>query len=230
MAQQVESARRVPLSRDRVLRAAVALADEIGIESLSMRKLAQQLGVVPMALYKHVANKEQLLDGMVDVVVGEVDPPVRGSDWKSAVRQRILSARRTLRRHRWASQVIESRTTPTPVVLEYMDSMIGMFRDGGFSVDLTHHVMHALGSRMMGFTQELFDDSASSDAETPPAVSHEMADKYPYITEMAMARAHDAESAVGPGCDDQFEFEFALDLLLDGFERLHRQGWTSTEH
>ena len=157
---RLEAPRRVPLSRDRVLRAAVALADDAGIESLSMRKLAQELGVVPMALYKHVANKEELLDGMVDVVVGEIDPPVHGTDWKSAVRQRILSARRALLRHPWASRVLESRTNPTPLVLGYMDSMIGMFRAGGFSVDLTHHVMHTVGSRIFGFTQELFDDYA----------------------------------------------------------------------
>jgi AcrR family transcriptional regulator len=211
-----------------VLRAAVALADDAGIESLSMRKLAQELGVVPMALYKHVANKEELLDGMVDVVVGEIDPPIRSTDWKSAVRQRILSARQALLRHSWASRVIESRTTPTRVVLEYMDSMIGMFRVGGFSVDLTHHVMHALGSRMLGFTQELFDDSQTVDPETQAVMFREMAGRYPYVAEIAMAAAHDGESIVGQGCDDQFEFEFALDLLLDGFERLRQQGWTSS--
>src|SRR6266849_4880777 len=128
MAQKLEAPRRVPLSKDRVLRAAVALADGSGIEALSMRNLAQELGVVPMALYKHVANKEELLDGMVDVIVGEIDPRVSGTDWKSAVRQRILSARQALLRHPWASRVIESRTTPTPVLLEYMESLIGMFR------------------------------------------------------------------------------------------------------
>ena len=127
-----------------------------------MRNLAQELGVVPMALYKHVANKEELLDGMVDVIVGEIDPPTHGADWKDAVRQRILSARQALLRHRWASQVIESRTHATPVVLDYMNSLIGMFRAGGFSVDLTHHVMHALGSRMWGFTQEVFPDAATT--------------------------------------------------------------------
>jgi AcrR family transcriptional regulator len=100
MAQQTRAVRRAPLSRDRVLRAAVAFADESGIESLSMRKLAHELGVVPMALYKHVASKEELLDGMVDVVIAEIDPPLRGTDWKTAVRQRVLSARRALLRHR----------------------------------------------------------------------------------------------------------------------------------
>jgi len=208
-----------------VLRAAVALADEAGIDSLSMRKLAQELGVVPMALYKHVANKEQLLDGMVDVVVGGIDPPVHGTDWKSAVRQRILSARQALLRHPWASRVIESRAVPTPVVLEYMDSIIGMFRAGGFSVDLTHHVMHAMGSRVLGFTQELFDDSQSVDPALQAAMFSELAGRYPYVAEIAMAAAHAGDSVVGQGCDDQFEFEFALDLLLDGFERLRQLGW-----
>jgi AcrR family transcriptional regulator len=180
-----------------------------------------------MALYKHVANKDQLLDGMVDVVVGEIDPPAPGSDWKSAVRHRILSARRALLDHSWAAQVVQSRARPTPAVLAYMDSMIGMFRTGGFSVDLTHHVMHALGSRMMGFTQELFDASPSPDPQAQAVVDPADAGKFPYVTELALAVAHDGESVVGQGCDDQFEFEFALDLLLDGFERLRRQGWAS---
>ncbi|OEJ37469.1 TetR family transcriptional regulator [Streptomyces agglomeratus] len=227
MTQQAEAARRPPLSRDRVLRAAIALADEAGIESLSMRKLAQELGVVPMALYKHVANKEQLLDGMVDVVVGEIEPPDPGSDWKGAVRRRILSARRALIGHPWAAQVIQSRPRPTPVVLAYMDSVIGMFRTGGFSVDLTHHVMHALGSRMLGFTQELFDASSGPEPDAPAPASAGDAGQYPYVAELAGAVAHEEGSVVGGGCDDQFEFEFSLDLLLDGFERLRRQGWTS---
>ena len=230
MVQLAHSVRRVPLSRDRVLRAAVALADTGGIESLNMRGLAQELGVVPMALYKHVANKEQLLDGMVDVIVGEIHAPVSGSDWKSDVRRRILSARQALLRHSWASRVIESRPAPTPVVMAYLDSVIGMFRTGGFSVDLTHHVMHTLGSRIWGFTQELFNNPPNVAPETQAAMLHEMTEKYPYAAELAIAVAHDDASVVGSGCDDQFEFEFALDLLLDGFERLQQQGWTSTDH
>jgi AcrR family transcriptional regulator len=227
MAQQVDAVRRAPLSRDRVLRAAVALADQAGIQALSMRNLAQELNVVPMALYKHVANKEQLLDGMVDVIVGEIDPPASGTDWKSAIRQRILSARRALLRHSWASRVIESRPNPTPVVLDYLNSIIGMFRAGGFSLDLTHHVMHALGSRMWGFTQELFPTSPNLDPQAQAVMLREMAARYPHIVEMATAGTHDEASVVGQGCDDQSEFEFALDLLLDGFERLHQQRWTS---
>jgi AcrR family transcriptional regulator len=228
MVQQLDGARRAPLNRDRVLHAAVALADHSGVESVSMRNLAQELGVVPMALYKHVANKEELLDGMVDVIVGEIDPPADGTDWKSAIRQRILSARRALLRHPWSWRVIESRPKPTLVVLDYLNSIVGMFRAGGFSVDLTHHVMHALGSRVWGFTQELFPASPlPEDPETQAAAFRELASRYPHIAEIAMAAAHDQGSVVGQGCDDEFEFEFALDLLLDGFDNLHRQEWTS---
>lgn len=220
--------RRAPLNRERVLAAAVALADTAGIDGLSMRNLANELGVVPMALYNHVANKEELLDGMVEVIVGEIDPVHPDADWKTAIRARVLSSRAALLRHRWAAQVIESRTTAPPVVLDYMDSLIGIFRAGGFSVDLTHHVMHALGSRMWGFTQEVFPTpKPPEDPAEQAAMFQRFAERYPHIIEMAAAQFHDTGSAVGRGCDDQFEFEFALDLLLDGFERLHRQGWSS---
>jgi AcrR family transcriptional regulator len=211
---------RVPLSKERVLGAAVALADAQGVEGLSMRKLAQELGVVPMALYKHVANKDELLDAMVDVVVGEIDPPAGGTDWKTAMRRRVLSARGALLRHPWASRVMESRASPTPAVLAYMDSMIGMFRAGGFSIDLTHHAMHAMGSRLLGFSQELFDETADVGPGMDAETLRELAGAFPHITELVVAITHDQASVVGVGCDDQFEFEFALDLMLDGLERL----------
>lgn len=215
-----DPAPRAPLSRERVLRAAVALADEGGVDALSMRKLASALGVVPMALYKHVANKDELLDGMIDVVVAEIDPAEEGAGWRAVVRGRILSARRALLRHPWASTVLESRSQPTPAVLAYMDTMIGVFLAGGFSIDLTHHVLHALGSRLLGFTQELFDDSASSDPDAEAAMIDALAGTFPNLHRLALAVTHDDASVVGAGCDDQFEFEFALDLLLDGVERL----------
>nr|KEP22749.1 TetR family transcriptional regulator [Georgenia sp. SUBG003] len=225
---QVGTTRRAPLSRDRVLRAAVALADEEGIEALSMRHLAQRLGVVPMALYKHVAGKEELLDGMVDVVVSEIDPPLEAAGWRTAVRERVLSARRVLLRHAWARPVIETRTGASPVVLDHMDSLVAMFRGGGFSAVLTHHVMHALGSRMWGFTQEVFPSAPPpEDPELREAMFRQVVARWPHVAEIAGAgAAHRTESVVGGGCDDQFEFEFALDLLLDGFERLRRQDWT----
>ena len=218
---------RVPLTRERVLRTAVALADQGGIESLSMRKLAQALDVVPMALYRHVANKDELLNALIDVVVDEIDPPLDGADWKTAIRARILSARRALLRHPWASTVMESRTEPTPTVLAYMDSMIGMFRAGGFSMDLTHHAMHTMGSRLIGFSQELFNDSGDTDPEAEAEMWTALAGTYPSIYELYLTVTHDDASVVGPGCDDQFEFEFALDLLLDGLEKLKRRSTRS---
>jgi AcrR family transcriptional regulator len=223
MATKIEEAARArePLTKERILRASVALADEVGVESLSMRRLAQELGVVPMALYKHVANKDELFDGMIDVVVGEIDPPIEGADWKTTMRRRILSARRALLRHPWASSVLESRGEPTPTVIGYMDSMMGVFLDGGFSVDLMHHAMHVMGSRILGFSQELFDDTASMPADEAAEIWTQMAEYYPNIAKLIpVAMGTHEGPVVGGGCDDQFEFEFALDLVLEGLERL----------
>jgi len=221
------SAPRPRLNRDRVLRAAVALADGAGVETLSMRSLAQRLGVVPMALYKHVANKEELLDGMVDVVVGQIQLPPEGVGWKEAVRARILSARQCLARHAWAAQVIQSRTHASPVVLAYMDSLMGLFLAGGLTAELTHHAMHAMSTRMWGFTPEVFPTPAApADPQEHAVMAEHFAARYPHILRIATA-ADTGGSPVG-GCDEQAEFEFALDLLLDGIERLHHQRWSPT--
>ena len=215
-----EAKPRLPLNKERILRAAVALADADGVDSLSMRKIAEELDVVPMALYRHVANKDEMLDGMVDLVVAEIDPPETSLDWKEAMRRRILSARRMLQRHPWTARVLESRTEPTPAVIGYIDEMIGLFLTGGFTIELTHHALHAMGSRMFGFTQELFNDTSDSDPEIDAEMWGAMAGTYPYIYEIFTTISHDDASVVGAGCDDQFEFEFALDLMLDGIERL----------
>jgi AcrR family transcriptional regulator len=186
-----------------------------------MRRIAQELGVVPMALYKHVANKDELLNGMIDVVVAEIDPPLTGVDWKTAMRERILSARRALLRHPWAARVIESRGEPTPTVIGYLDSMLGIFRSGGFSIDLMHHGLHVMGSRILGFSQDLFDDTDNMPEEEAAEMWTQLADLYPNIAKLIPVATvtHDGP-VVGGGCDDQFEFEFALDLILDGLERL----------
>lgn len=222
---------RVPLNRDRVLAAAVTLADEIGVEALSMRRLAHALGVVPMALYKHVANKDDLLDGMVDVVIAELTEPPQDAAWQDAVRHRVLSARRAVQRHAWARRAIESRTRRTPTVLAHMDAVAGGFLAGGCSADLAHHLMHALGNRIWGFSPELFDapadpEAAAPDAETAAAAMAEMGRRYPHILAIATAATDDDLGRVGEGCDEDFEFAFALDLLLDAAERLRRSGWT----
>jgi AcrR family transcriptional regulator len=224
IATEIVAQPRTPLSKARILDTAVVLADEGGVDALSMRKIAQVLGVVPMALYKHLRNKDELLDGMVDAIVGEIDPPITGADWKTTIRRRVLSARSVLLRHPWASRVIESRlrerTDPTPAVMTYMNSMIGIFRAGGFSIDLTHHALHAMGSRLLGFSQELFEDTPNADPPPDAPPPEELAERYPHIVEIMTAITHEQGSVVGPGCDDQFEFEFALDLLLDGLDRL----------
>jgi AcrR family transcriptional regulator len=208
--------------------AAVELADEAGLDALSMRNLAQELGVVPMALYKHVANKEELLDEMINAIVLQIEPLKDDSDWKQALRHRILSARKVLLTHPWAPHVIESRKSASPVVLDYMDSLIGIFLRAGFSLDLTHYAMHALGSRMWGFIQEVFPTpQPPSDPTELAAMFALWSIRYPNIIEMATAANHSDDSKITQGCDDQLEFEFALDLLLDGFEGLHQSSWSS---
>jgi AcrR family transcriptional regulator len=216
---------RLPLSRERVLRGAVALADEHGLDALTMRNLGQQLGVEAMSLYNHVANKEAILDGVVEVVVGEVLEAVEGTerlagpaDWKAVTRQRILTAREVLLRHRWAPAVLESRTNLPAVVIRYYDGLLGLMLQGGFSADLAHHAMHALGSRALGFTQELFQEDAEMPAEAVALMAQQMAAEYPNLGEMLKVVTHDADTTLG-WCDDQFEFEFGLDLILDGLER-----------
>jgi AcrR family transcriptional regulator len=224
---------RLPLTRERVLRAAVELADERGIEALTMRNLGQELGVEAMSLYNHVANKNAILDGVVEVVTGEVlaavealEPPANPAEWKQTMRRWILAAREVLLRHRWAPAVLETRGTAPPPVLKYFDSLLGLMLEAGFSIDLAHHAMHALGSRALGFSQELF---VSGGDEVPPemaaAMLQQMALQYPNLATLVQAVFHDTGSTLGSGCDDQFEFEFALDLLLDGLERLRAAGW-----
>ena len=228
MATQTDPTPRIPLTRERVLRAAITLADAGGIEALSMRRLGQELGVEAMSLYNHVANKDDVLDGMVDAVVGEINDIVSeiempSGDWVTAARRRILSARSVLLRHPWAPGVLESRTNMTAPMLRYFDGLIGLFREAGFSVDLTHHAMHALGSRALGFTQELYDDSDDLSDEAMMMFLQQMSGEYPHLVGMVQEISHDDDSTLG-WCDDQTEFEFALDLILDGLERLRAAG------
>ncbi len=219
---------RAPLTRERVLHAAVELADETGLDALTMRNLGQRLGVEAMSLYNHVANKEAVLDGVVEVVVGEVldavdglEPPSSPAEWKAAARRRILAAREIMLRHRWAPKVLESRTETPAVLMRYYDGLLGLMLRGGVSADLAHHAMHALGSRAIGFSQELFEEDTDVPAETVAAMAEQMAAEYPNVGEMLKVVTHDADTTLG-WCDDQFEFEFGLDLILDGLER-HRE-------
>lgn len=215
------------LSRQRVLRGAVALADRDGLEAVTMRRLAAELGVEAMSLYHHVANKEAILDGVIEVVTEEViatvaatDAPAPQDDWQAAMRARILAARAVMLRHPWAPRVLETRTAMSPALMGYYDGVLGIFRAGGFDWDLAHQAMHALGSRALGFTQELFrpDDAEAEDAETLAAFAR-MGEQFPHLVGMLAEVAHDdTEQSLG-WCDDQREFEFGLDVLLEGLER-----------
>jgi len=216
-------ARRAPVSRARVLEAAVGLADREGIDAVSMRRLGQELGIEAMSLYTHIRGKEDLLDGMVDMVVAEIPVDTAGPDWRTTLRRQILAARSVMLRHRWAARIIETRSAPGPATLAYMEAATGMIRDGGFTVDLTHHAMHVLGSRVLGFNQDLFDDSGVPDPEVVAAFAAQMASAYPNIAAIAGAASH--EGGLG-GCDDDYEFAFGLDLILDGLER-RRSGGSS---
>lgn len=188
-----------------------------------MRKLAQELDVDPMSLYNHVANKDDLLGGMADLVVGELDLTRSDAGWKEALRVRVLTARETMLRHPWVRSVLESRSGASPVITRYYEAVAEILRSGGFSVDLVHHALHTLGSRLLGFSQELFDDSEAL-VEGPDVLAlraRQMAAEFPSLSEMMLKMSHDEATVVGSGCDDQFEFTFALDLILDGLERLN---------
>lgn len=223
-----------PLSRDRALAAAIELADVNGLDGVSMRRLATRLGVTPMALYKHVAHKQDLLSGMLDVVVLAYDRPTDASDWRDAVRQRVRAARRALARHPWVRQAIESQRTRTPAVLGHMDAVAGELLTGGLAPDLVHHAMHALGHRLWGFSPEAFDDDAARPPDAP-LTDAERAERIaaveaagPSYPAIAAITVDSLRRAATGSCDEDGEFEFALDLLLDGVQRLHERGWAST--
>ena len=209
--------RRSPLTRGRVLKAAIGLADREGIEAVSMRRLGTELGIEAMSLYTHVRGKDDLLDGMIELVIGEIPIHRDGADWKDSLRTTILSARSVVLRHPWAPRVIESRDDPGTSGLRYYDAVMGILREGGFSLAMTHHAIHLLGSRLLGFTQDLFDDSPDVSQEAMKEMAAAVADTHPYVAEMALGATHDG--ALG-GCDDDVEFAFGLDLILDGLEPL----------
>jgi AcrR family transcriptional regulator len=209
--------RRNQLTRERVMAAAIELADRDGVESISMRKLAQELGVEAMSLYTHVRNKNDLLAGMADAVISKIPIDADGVDWQASLRQLMLAARGVMLGHPWVPRIVETQAAPGPAVLRYVDTVFGILRNGGFSVAQTHHALHILGSRVLGFTQSLFDDSGELEPEATAALASELGASHPYVVEMALAVTHGG--ALGP-CDDDAEFEFALDFILDGLARL----------
>ncbi|MDR5700995.1 TetR/AcrR family transcriptional regulator [Agromyces aerolatus] len=215
---------RARLDRTQVVVAAVARADQAGLDQLSMRSLAHELGVVPMALYKHVANKDELLDGMVDLVWSEVEPPRIGAPWRQGMRARTVSLREALRRHRWAIGLMEARMRPGPANLRQHNAMMGCLRESGFSFRTTVHVTTVLDAYVYGFALQEhtlpFETPAQSGevaAQHMESVPPEAAAAFPYLVEVVTELAQ-------AGYDHDDEFETGLELILDGIERL-RPTW-----
>jgi len=210
--------RREPLNRGRVLEAAIKLADQGGIESLSMRKLGQELGVEAMAVYYHFASKDEVLDGIVDLVFSEIDLPAPDADWKSAMRQRAISVREVLSRHRWAIGLMESRTKPGPANLRHHDAVIGGLRAAGFDIAMAAHAYSLLDSYIYGFALTKmnlpFDTSQEITEVAQGMLQPFVLDAYPNLLEML------TEHVMKPGYDYVDEFEYGLDVILDGFERV----------
>jgi len=208
------------LSREGIVAAAIELADRDGLAALSMRRLAQHLGVDAMSIYYHVRDKDTLLATMADAVISKIPIKQNKSDsWPTRLKDLIMAARQTMLNHPWAAKVLEGRDQPTPAALMHLERVLAIMREGGCSVDLGHHAIHLLGSRILGFSQDLFDDDP--DTSPPPAAIAAWAETMPHIVELATAVTHDG--ALG-GCDDDGEFAFALDLLLEGLERRRVSG------
>lgn len=209
-------ARRRPLNRERVLRAAIDLADEGGLEAVSMRRLGQVLHVEAMSLYKHVANKDDLLDGIADLITSEFEVPSATGDWRAAIRASAISAHEALLRHPWASSLIESRLALGPARMRYVDGVIGVLFRAGFGVETVASAFMALDSHTYGFT--LQEQSWSGDMDKAPERAEGLAETIPrdeYPNLMVMVEAV-AETERGLPVD----FTFGLDLLLDGLDRL----------
>ncbi|MEG3616745.1 TetR/AcrR family transcriptional regulator [Isoptericola haloaureus] len=217
------------LNRDRVLEAAVALADAEGLGAVTMRGVATRLGVEAMSLYHHLpGKKDELLDGLVDVVAAEIHAGLAardgvGDDWVADVRSRCLVAREVVLRHPWLPALLGSRPAIRPGVYTLYDGVLGAMVSGGCSYRLGHRAMHALGSMVLGFTPELFSPEAGDEDATPEALEA-MAQTVPHITAMVAAELHDPADPTLGWCDSQTEFEFTLGLLLDGIERSRRAG------
>lgn len=210
--------RRTRLTRDRVLRGAMAVADSAGLSGLTMRSLATELGVKPMAVYHHVANKDEILDGIVDLVFGEIDLPSTGGEWRSELRRRGRSARSVLSRHPWATPLMESRLNPGPATLRHHDAVIGTLRAAGFSITLTAHAYALLDAHLYGTALQEAGLPTDSREMLPEMAAAFLArvpiETYPHLAELT------TKHVLAPGYDFGNEFDFGLDLILDGLERV----------
>lgn len=207
---------RPPLSRERVVRAAVDLADRDGLGALTMRRLGAELGVEAMSLYKHVANKEEILDGIVDLVVGEIEIPDEGAHWKEAMKRRAMSAREVLSRHSWAIGLLEARGSTGPAALRYVDAILGNLRSAGFSIENTAHAFWLLDSYVYGHviqeTSMPINTSEETTDSTGSVLEQDTIDDYPHLVEIG-------EHAQRSAFSFDREFEFGLDLILEALDQ-----------
>jgi AcrR family transcriptional regulator len=212
--------KRTPLSRERVLRAAIALADERGAQELTMRKLAKELGVEAMSLYNHVAHKNDLLDGMIDLVFSEIEAPAAGGDWKAELRKRAASTRAALNRHRWAIGEMEGRGSHGPNNLRLHDAVLGCLRTAGFSIAMTVHAMSVQDAYIYGFALQQRDMTPETPEDFAAVAQRQMVDyaealaNYPHLVEVVGGYVAQA------GYDYEAEFLFGLDVILDRLEQL----------
>jgi AcrR family transcriptional regulator len=215
---QPQTQPRLPLSRDRILRAALEIADDSGIESLTMRKLGQELGFEAMSLYNHVKNKDDLLDGMLDLVLAETEAPSSVGEWDEAVRASAISVHAAFRRHPWSCSLVMAPNRIRPARFRYMDELLGRIRRAGFTADQTYHAYHVLDGHIFGFSLWELSHSTYSDADISMFVSRVSEivppDVYPHLNEHAHQHL-----TKGP-LHDVSAFEFGLDLILDGLRRL----------
>ena len=221
--------KREPLSRDRLLAAAVEIADSEGVGAVTMRRVSAAVGVEAMSLYHHVPGKEGLLDGLADTVGAEVAEQIRiieetegNLDWQATLRRRFLTARTVMLKHPWAPGLMGSRTSIPPSAFAIYESLLATMIDAGFSYHLAHRALHSFGSMPLGFVQELFNPAAAGDEGDNDLAEAElatMAEFLPHLAAMVAAELHDHNDDVLGWCDSQSEFEFTLDLLLDGFAR-----------
>ena len=212
---------RRPLTTERVIHGAVSLADEIGISALTIRKLADAIGVKPMTIYHHVANKEAIIDGMVNQVFSEIDLPPTDVDWRSAMLVRSHSMRQVLAKHPWASPLMESRTTPGAAILRHHDAVLGCFRTAGFSLEATAHAYAIIDAFLYGFALQeatLPATGGPTMAEIATQIARQMSDGYPHLAEFTTGHV------LEPDYDFGNEFHFGLDLILDGIERTTELG------
>ncbi len=209
------STTRLPLSRDRILERAVQIADAEGVDALTMRRLADELGFEAMSLYRHVKNKDDVLGGILDVVLAEIESPAARGAWDAAIRRSAISVNEVLDRHRWATDVLMSPRGIRPARLAYMNELLGRLREAGFSADTTYTAYHALDAHIFGFALWLTSHTA-----VPPEVVEHFAREVPLDGYPHLAEHRDQHLADGPHHDES-AFEFGLDLILDGLRKLH---------